>query len=88
MGWGSSFSPRIEREGMASVCTMGDSGWILGKISSHKERSSIATGCLVKWWSHHPWRCGTEVHGLMEFSGHGGYGLRVGLDDFIGLFKL
>ncbi|GAB0204439.1 hypothetical protein GRJ2_002909500 [Grus japonensis] len=35
--------------------------WILGKISSLKEWSSIGTGCPERWWSHHPWRCSKNV---------------------------
>ncbi|PKU38670.1 hypothetical protein llap_11024 [Limosa lapponica baueri] len=30
--------------------------WILGKISSLKELSSIGMGCPGKWLSQHPWR--------------------------------
>jgi len=37
-------------------CTRGGLDWILGKISSSKGLSNIATGCPGKWLSHHPWR--------------------------------
>jgi len=51
---------------MASSCTREGSSWVLGKISSPQEWSSIGTGCpgsggvtipgVVQEW----WRCGTE----------------------------
>jgi len=47
----------IGPEETASSCIRGGSDWILGKISLLNEWSGIGTGCPVKWWSHHPWRC-------------------------------
>ena len=36
---------------MASICTRGGSGCMLGKISSQKEWSGTGTGCPGWWWS-------------------------------------
>ena len=47
----------IGQEAMASSCTTGGSGWILGRVFSQKEKSGIGTGCPGKWWSHYPWTC-------------------------------
>ena len=44
-------------ERMASSCTRGGSGWILGRISSQKEWWGTGMGCPGRWWSHCPWRC-------------------------------
>jgi len=55
-------------EGMASSCTRGGSGWILGKISSQKEWQCTGKGCPGRWWSHCPgnvemWHWGTWFSG-------------------------
>jgi len=34
---------------------------MIGKTSLLKEWSSIGTGCSVRWWSHHHWRCSKNV---------------------------
>lgn len=46
--------------------------WIVGKISSLKDLSSIGTDCIGKWLSQYPWRylTGMLMWGLMTwFSG-------------------
>ena len=66
---------------MALSGTTGGSGWMLGKTYSPKEWLGSETGCLGRWWSHHPWRCSGNV-GMWRLgiciSGHGGGGLAVG----------
>ena len=39
----------------------GDSGWMLGKISSLNEWSGMGMGCPGRWWSHQPWRCSRTI---------------------------
>ena len=78
-------------EGMVLSCARGGSGWILGKNTSQKECWGTGTGCPGKWWSHHPWRCSITVemwHWGAWFSGHGGDGLVVGLNNLCGLFQV
>ena len=41
-----------EQDKMASSCARGGSGWILGEISSPKERCCSGTGCQGRWCSH------------------------------------
>ncbi|GAB0195600.1 hypothetical protein GRJ2_002025300 [Grus japonensis] len=48
------FSQVTGQEEMASSCAREHLDWLLGKISSPEELSSIGTGCPGKWWSHHP----------------------------------
>ena len=74
---------------MASICTRGGSGWILGKTSSLKEWWCIGTEC--------PGSSGVTIPGgVQETCGCGikdmviGYGeaaLIVGLDDLSGLIQ-
>ncbi|PKU44053.1 hypothetical protein llap_5642 [Limosa lapponica baueri] len=45
----------IRQEEMASSCSRGGLGRILGKISSLKGLSNIGTGCPGKWWNHYRW---------------------------------
>ena len=51
---------------MASSCTRGGLGWILGNTSSQKEWSDMGTaaqgggGVTVPGGVPEPWRCGTE----------------------------
>ena len=64
------------QEVTALSCARGSSGWMLGKISSHKEQAS--------------WRCsqkGQMWHSGTQFSEYGGDGLVVGIDHFSGLFQ-
>ena len=54
---------------MALSCARGSSGWMLGKISSHKEQLAQAqlprnAGVTVPGGVPEPWRCGTEGRGL------------------------
>ena len=71
VSWGSASSLGwlvIGLEGMASSCTRGDSGWMLGNTTSLKGWSGSGMGCPERWWSHRPWRfgCCVEGHGLVE----------------------
>lgn len=64
--------------------------WILRKVYSEKKWQFTGTGCLERWQCCHPWKCLRNVemwHVRMGFSGHGGGGLTVGLDDLCGLFQ-
>ena len=68
----------------------GASSWILGRIYSQKEWWGIGTGCPGRWWSGHLQRYPRNVymwHWGTWFSGHGGFGLMVGLDDLSSLFQ-
>ena len=77
-------SKRLHPINMASSCVRRGLDWTLGTISLLKGWSSIGTGCLEKWRSHHPWRCSKNTLQDMVYR-HGGVGLIVGLDDLIGL---
>jgi len=46
----------IGQERMASSCTRGGSGWILGRISSPEVLMQWHS-CPGRWCSHRPWRC-------------------------------
>jgi len=46
---------------MASSCIRGGLDWISGKIFLLEEWSGTGTGCRVRWWSPHPWRCSKNV---------------------------
>jgi len=64
---------------MASHCTRGGSGWLLGNISSQKEWSGRGMGCPGSGGVTIPggvpdlWRCGMEEHG--QWAWWGGLGL-------------
>jgi len=51
----------IGLEGVASSCTRGDSGWILGKNYSPRQWSGVGMGCPGRWWNHHPWKYSRSV---------------------------
>jgi len=55
-GWGQCLfqASAIGWQGMASNCTRGDSGWMLGKNSSQNGWQGIRPDCPVGWWSHRP----------------------------------
>lgn len=74
-------SLQIIEQRVENPCTCGILEWILEKISSPEEWWGIGTGCLGKWWSHHPWRCPRKEwmwHWVTWFCGYDGHGL--GLD--------
>ena len=72
---------------MASSCTRGDSGWMLGNTNSPRERSGTGMGGggvtdpggLQRAFGY----C-VEGHGLARTTGEG---RMVGLDDPVGLFQ-
>ena len=74
---------------MASSCSRGGSGWLLGKISLRKSSEAVAQaaqgggGVTVSGGVEGMCGCGTED----MVNGHGGDGLAVGLDDLSGLFQ-
>ena len=76
---------------MASICTRGGLDWIIEKNSSLKGFSSIGTGCLGKWSSHHPWRNLKDVQiwhlGTWFSGGLGSVRFTVGLNVLKGLFQ-
>ena len=90
----SASSPRylaMGQSAMASNCTRGGSGWILGNISSQKK--------MVKYSNKQPrevvgspplevFKIRVDVVLRDMVSGHGGDGLMVALDDLGGLFQL
>ena len=75
---------------MASSCTRGGLGRILGRISFLKEWSGTGPGCPGQWGSPHHWRGSKTMwtwHLWTWLSRRGGVGLMVGLDDLRGLFQ-
>jgi len=47
---------------MASNCPRGDSGWMLGEISSLKVRPGTGMGCPGRCWTHRPRRCSKIIY--------------------------
>lgn len=45
----------VSSQGKWSQAAPEGSGWISGIISVLKMWLSIGTGCLRRWWNHHPW---------------------------------
>jgi len=54
-------APKCKLEGVASSCARGDSGWILGTVSSLKEWPGTGMGCPGRWWGHPPGKCFRNV---------------------------
>ena len=80
----------IGRVGTALSYAMEGSVCMLGEVSSQKERRGTGTGCPGRWWSHHPWKCWSNLemwYWGTSVSRHGGNGLTVGLDGLQGLFQ-
>jgi len=74
---------------MASGCARRGSGWMLGKISSHKsndileQAAEVGGGVAISGGIQENGRCGTEGGGLVGM----GDELVVGLDGLRGLFQ-
>lgn len=75
------------RGNVTSSCVRGDSGWIVGNISSQKEWWGIGRGC-PGWWCSWKWSRTVWIgHWGTWYSGHGGDRLTVGVGDLRGLFQ-
>jgi len=64
---------------MASSCTRGGPGWVLGTICSQKEWQCIRTDCPGRWWGHCPWRCSRTVEMWHWGTWWDGLGLDLGI---------
>ena len=74
----------------ALSCTRGGSVWILGRISSQKERWGSGTSCPGRWWSHCPWKCSRNMEIPTEGCGleWSQTWLMIGLDDLSSVANL
>ena len=85
----SSHSTLIGKEAMTLGCSRGDSGWMIGNISSQRSSEAVAQaaqgggGVTVPGGVPEPCGCGTEGHGQWAWCG----GLLVGLGGLRGLFQ-
>ena len=66
-------NPGEPREVMASSCTRGGPGWVLGKIYSQEERLGAGTAAQgvvgrCSWGVPELWGCGTEGRGQWAWS--------------------
>jgi len=72
---------------MASSCSRGGSGWILGKASPKEALAQSAqedAGDTIPGGDQEPWKYGTEDHGLVANIGSR---WMVGVNDLRGLFQ-
>jgi len=76
---------------MGSSCARGGLDWLVGKLASPKELSSIATVCPGMWLSDHPWIYLKDLEmwclGTWFSGGLGSVRLMVGLSDLKVLFQ-
>lgn len=83
MRWVLVASQAIGQEKIASSCTKGGLGWILGKISSPEGLSSFGTGCSGKRLVTIPGNLLMWHLGIWFRGGHGRVRFAIGLDDLL-----